>query len=158
MMPDLPIKAQSDTVYNISVYKADQECTGITGTQLDLGDEIDAESCARACVSEKGSSCKYFIFGKGPKAGTCWWESASGCESGDFQRGDYDVWMLTLTPVTTPVPMVPDLPIKAQSDTVYNISVYKADQECTGITGTQLDLGDEIDAESCARACVSEKG
>ena len=60
-------------------------------TELEMNDSI--EKCADVCKQIEG--CNFFIFGKGKKAGKCFWEKAvnSNCPEG-WEPDDYNFYKM----------------------------------------------------------------
>ena len=62
-----------------------------------LGKFQAVHECALACAGMSG--CRFFIYGSGAKAGSCWHElsESADCPEG-YQDDDYDFYQLTVTP------------------------------------------------------------
>jgi hypothetical protein len=97
------------------LYKMGHECLDGDGTNDDeqpLGTQATVEECRAACLQKGGHDCNYFIFGTGSKAGRCWWEYDSACDSGEFEADEYDIYQrapdastnVSTSVAATPVP------------------------------------------------------
>ena len=71
--------------------KSDNECND---NDEHLGDFTSLKECANACRNKAG--CKFFIYGKDSKQGSCWWEktSDSSCSEG-WEVDEYDFYEIT---------------------------------------------------------------
>ena len=68
--------------------KKDVECGS---RDKHLGNFPTVEKCAEAC--KKFDGCKFFVYGKGPQRGECFYEftKSADCPEG-FRKGHYDFY------------------------------------------------------------------
>jgi ankyrin repeat protein len=79
--------------------KSNAECKS---NDEELGMSSTIHDCESKCRAQSG--CQYFIFGKGAKAGKCWWEKTTteSCSEG-WLLNEYDFFKLK-APAPTPAP------------------------------------------------------
>lgn len=141
--PPPPFTATTEEGLRFTLAKADHECAS---ADVRLGDYGELAHCAAACGRLFG--CKFFLYGKGRKAGSCWAEFASDstCPEG-WEPDQYDFFALNLAspppPQASPPSGAPSLPPSPpQSPGACSNSCYhSSDGECDdGGAGSQYSL------------------
>lgn len=130
----------------VELFKEDSECLPNGEThEKHLGDFATQEECAQKCADEP--NCEFFIYGKGEKAGSCWWEFGGTCDApnAEFEEDSYNVYRVEANTCECDKPHVLGVgnnSITCKSDEVYPNGgrACAARMTCNG--GTPVSYGD----------------
>jgi hypothetical protein len=123
--------------------KSNTECKS---NDEELGTSSTLHECESKCRTQSG--CQYFIFGKGAKAGKCWWEktTSESCPEG-WLNNEYDFFKLKV-PAPTPAPV-------RVSCTACEAGTYQPDTGKSSCTACAAGTVQPTAGETACVACVA---